>query len=240
MKDSQGPVKLESPKEFARRLKIRVSDYLLLSRALTHRSYLNEHPEAIEDNERLEFLGDAVLDFVVGAWLYNHFPEMSEGDMTRIRAALVKTEQLAEFASQIDLGSALRLGRGEEESGGRKRPAMLCASFEAFIGALYLDGSISNVEAFMDKYLHDATERVLKKHEYKDPKSFLQEWSQAHGHSTPSYRIISETGPDHDKTFIVEVIINKAVFGKGRGKNKQSAEKSAARDAIQSHNLSLR
>src|SRR5512143_3781618 len=125
----------ESPREFSQRLKLPFSDSLLLSRALTHRSYLNEHPEALEDNERLEFLGDAVLDFVVGAWLYNQYPEMPEGDLTRLRSALVYTDQLAEFARQVQLGRAMRLGRGEAQAGGKDRTALLCDTFEAVIGA---------------------------------------------------------------------------------------------------------
>src|SRR5512143_1383664 len=145
----------ESPREFSQRLKLPFSDYLLLSRALTHRSYLNEHPEALEDNERLEFLGDAVLDFLVGAWLYNHFPEMAEGELTRLRSALVRTEQLAEFAQQIALGSAMRLGRGEAEGGGRERLALLCATFESLIGALFLDGGIEAVSKFVEPMLHE-------------------------------------------------------------------------------------
>ncbi len=116
---------LEAPADFARRLGLPFGDVLLLSRALTHRSYLNEHSEALEDNERLEFLGDAVLDFVVGAWLYNRYPEMPEGDLTRMRSALVYTEQLAVFGRMIDLGGAMRLGRGEAQAGGRERSALL-------------------------------------------------------------------------------------------------------------------
>src|SRR3990172_7726940 len=141
MEQDQGDLRLESPQEYAERLSLSFSDPFLLNRALTHRSYLNEHPEAIEDNERLEFLGDAVLDFLVGAWLYNRFPEMSEGNLTRLRSALVRTENLAEFAQEINLGSAILLGRGEDEAGGRERPALLCASFEALVGALFLEGS---------------------------------------------------------------------------------------------------
>ena len=124
MEQDQGSLGAETPQEFAQRLGLSFNDPLLLTRALTHRSYLNEHPEAVEDNERLEFLGDAVLDFLVGAWLYNRFPEMSEGNLTRLRSALVRTENLAEFAEEINMGNALLLGRGEDEAGGRARPAL--------------------------------------------------------------------------------------------------------------------
>jgi ribonuclease-3 len=237
MEITQGTLDIESPRDFAKRLGLPITDFLLLSRALTHRSYLNEHPEALEDNERLEFLGDAVLDFVVGAWLYNRFPEMSEGDMTRLRAALVRTEQLAEFGESIAIGRALRLGRGEEDGGGRTRPAMLCASFEALVGALYLDAKIKGVEDFMACMLEAASERILVSQEDKDPKSRLQEWAQSQGFSAPVYRIISEEGPDHAKNFEVEVVINGQIYASGKGRSKQDASKDAARAVLLKLNL---
>ncbi|MBN2499994.1 MAG: ribonuclease III [Anaerolineales bacterium] len=229
MVKAQENIPVESPQQFAKRLGLNFSNPLLLSRALTHRSYLNEHPEALEDNERMEFLGDAVLDFVVGAWLYNSFPEMSEGDMTRLRAALVKTEQLAEFADDIEMGLALRLGRGEQDSGGRTRPAMLCACFEALIGAMYLDSGIVTVEKFTALMLEEAADRILAGHHDRDPKSLLQEWAQSQGYSAPHYKIISENGPDHEKIFEVEVLINGEAYGRGIGRSKQAASKVAAR-----------
>jgi len=139
----------EPPEHFSKRLKLPFTNYFLLSRALTHRSYLNENKDAIEDNERLEFLGDAVLDFIVADWLYNHYPEKPEGDLTRLRAALVHTDQLADFAKRVDLGSALRLGRGEIQAGGRERLTLLCDAFEALIGALFIHGGIPAVNNFM-------------------------------------------------------------------------------------------
>jgi ribonuclease-3 len=228
MEKTQESIPAESPQDFANRLGLVFSDKLMLSRALTHRSFLNEHPEAIEDNERMEFLGDAVLDFVVGAWLYNSFPEMSEGDMTRLRAALVKTEQLAEFAEDIDMGPVLRLGRGEQDSGGRTRPAMLCACFEALIGAMYLDSGIGAVECFTAPMLEEAADRILAGHHDRDPKSMLQEWAQSQGYGAPYYKVISEVGPDHEKTFEVEVVIDGKVYGRGSGRSKQGASKDAA------------
>jgi ribonuclease-3 len=205
---------------------------LLLSRALTHRSYLNEHSDALEDNERLEFLGDAVLDYVVGLWLYNRFPEMAEGDLTRLRAALVKTDQLAKFASQIEIGRALRLGRGEEENGGRARRAMLCAAFEALIGAIVLDSGMDAVTEFVGPFLETATERILISHADKDPKSLLQEIVQSGGEPAPSYRVVSENGPDHAKVFEVEVFANGHFLGCGTGASKQEASMNAAYDAL--------
>src|SRR6266496_6198407 len=141
--------KSESASELNRRLGLTFSDLSLLTRAMTHRSYVNENPGSVEDNERLEFLGDAVLDFIVGAWVYHHFPEMPEGELTKMRSAIVRNEQLAVFARQLNLGAALRLGRGEYASGGRYREGLLGSVFEALIGALYLDRGLKAVQDFV-------------------------------------------------------------------------------------------
>ncbi len=216
------------------RLSSLFTDYRLFGRALTHRSYLNEHPEALEDNERLEFLGDAVLDFMVGAWLYNRFPEMAEGSLTRLRASLVGNEQLAEFARQIGLGEILRLGRGEIESGGRHRYALLGSGFEALVGALYLDRGMQAVREFVEPLLEEATAELLNGQGNLDPKSLLQEWAQSEGLGTPYYQTKGATGPDHEKIFEVEVIIQGKVYGRGQGHSKQTAAKNAARNVIAS------
>jgi len=226
-------LKIEDPKEFSQRIDLPFENFLLLSRALTHRSFLNENPEAIEDNERLEFLGDAILDFVVGAWLYNHFPEMAEGQLTRFRAALVNTDTLGLFGQEIDIGGALKLGKGEEENGGRSRMAMLCGSFEALIGAIYLDQGIPAVEKFMEGFLEPASEKILENHQDRDSKSLLQEWAQAQTFSIPFYRVIKEEGPDHNKTFTIEVSVNGKIIGKGQGRSKQEASKTAATSALE-------
>lgn len=223
---------LEPPKSFAERLSLPIRDVRLINRALTHRSYINEHPEALEDNERLEFLGDAVLDFVVGAWLYNHFPEMSEGEMTRLRAALVSTERLGDFGAQIRIGQALRMGNGEEESGGRHRPAMLCNAFEALVGAVYLEAGVQAVESFLDPLLTKAVRQIRTGNADRDPKSLLQEWVQARGLGAPMYRIVSESGPDHSKYFHVEVIVDGRPVARGEGRSKQAASKAAATEAM--------
>jgi ribonuclease-3 len=228
----QGNHELETPGALAERLGIKFSDIFLLTRALTHRSYLNEHPEAVEDNERLEFLGDAVLDFIVGAWLYNRFPEMAEGELTRLRSALVRTEQLARFANQLGLGNAMRLGRGESESGGRQRMALLCATFEAFVGAFFLDSGIDAVSEFIKPLLDSIALHLLVSGETHDPKSKLQEFVQARGDGAPRYNTISATGPDHAKVFEVEVLINGEKYGYGKGRSKQAAAKAAARQAL--------
>ncbi len=222
----------ETPAEFSQRLNLGFIDLLLLNRALTHRSYLNEHPEALEDNERLEFLGDAVLDFIVGAWLYNQFPEMPEGDLTRMRSALVHTEQLAEFGREVNLGPLLRLGRGESQGGGRDRDALLCDGFEALIGALYLDHGIDGVMRFIEPMLSRASIDILQNHKNQDPKSLFQEWAQSQGYPAPVYVTRNTSGPDHQKIFEVDVVVDGKVYGSGAGKSKQAATKEAAAAAL--------
>jgi len=233
--DSQAET--ESAADLAKRLGLRFKNLHLLMRALTHRSYVNENPNAIEDNERLEFLGDAVLDFVVGAWVYNHFPEMQEGDLTRMRSALVRTDTLALFARRLDLGSALRLGRGELASGGSQRDNLLCATFEALIGALYLDANVSVVEEFVEPLLTDISSKVISQEEIYDPKSTLQEWAQSNKLGTPHYITISASGPDHAKIFNVEVQVNGTAYGRGEGSSKQSAAQRAAQAALEALDL---
>jgi len=220
--------------DIQRTLKLRFFDQSLLKRALTHRSYINEHPEdALDDNERLEFLGDAVLDFITGEWLYNRFPEMREGRLTRLRAALVRTETLAEMGFQCALGDAMLLGRGEEDSGGRERQANLCCVFEALVGALYLDQGLDAVRDFVLPQFEPVLQQILRTDADKDAKSLLQEWSQAHLGITPTYRTVQATGPDHNKEFTVEAIIGDEVYGRGTGHSKQIAAQEAARSALQ-------
>ncbi len=208
-------------------------DPSLLFRALTHRSYINEHPElAIENNERLEFLGDAVLDFVSAAWLYNRFPEATEGRLTSLRAALVKTEMLAGFALQIGLDGRILLGKGEGESGGRKRINLLADAFEAVVGALYLDQGLEAVQALAEPLFAPMLERIIESELDRDAKSILQEWSQAERGQTPRYRTVGAEGPDHAKTFKVQVSIGQEVVGYGEGSSKQAATQAAAADAL--------
>ena len=208
---------------------------VLLQRALTHRSYLNEnHNYAFGDNERLEFLGDAVLDFVIGEYLYHRFPEEDEGTLTSLRAALVRTESLAEFAAQIGLGEHILLGHGEMESGGRERPAVLCGTFEALIGALYLDQGLSQVNEFIMPLFEPALNRILKDESHKDAKSVLQELSQAYLGYTPRYHTLDAHGPDHERIFQMSVTINGVTYGRGDGRSKQIAAQLAAEEAIRS------
>jgi ribonuclease-3 len=220
--------------EVEKQLGIVFRDKSLLQRALTHRSYLNEHPEfPFEDNERLEFLGDAVLDFVTGEYLYHRFPEQHEGSLTSLRSVLVRRTTLADFARRWDLGRHLMMGHGEAETGGRNRAATLCAAFEAVIGALYLDQGLDSVLQAIEPLVIPQITRTLKERLDKDPKSSLQEIAQGRLHKTPRYRTVAESGPDHAKEFTVEATIGGDVYGTGKGHNKQEAAQEAARAALE-------
>ncbi len=221
---------VEPASDLSRRLGLSFSSLSLLVRALTHRSYVNEYPQAVEDNERLEFLGDAVLDFTVGAWVYNRFPELPEGDLTKMRSALVRNEQLAKFSRRLDLGRALRLGRGEASSGGHNRDNLLGSAFEALIGALYLDSGLSAVDAFVIPILEESRESILN--EIHDPKSQLQEWTQSHKLGAPRYHVVSSSGPDHAVVFEMIVEVAGVERGRGTGTSKSHAEHAAAQDAL--------
>jgi ribonuclease-3 len=222
-------------------LRITFIDKSLLRRALTHRSYLNENPDyPLSDNERLELLGDAVLDFLTAKYLYNRFPEMAEGRLTSLRAALVKTETLAQFAKDWNLGEHLLLSRGEAESGGRERQAILCAAFEALVGAILLDQGLQAAEDFTLRCIEPEVSHILDEELYKDAKSTLQELTQGQLQITPIYRTVAERGPDHAKEFTVEVLIGDEVYGRGIGHNKQVAEQEAAQVALQRMSLEFR
>jgi ribonuclease-3 len=210
-------------------------DPLLLRRALTHRSYLNEHPEAVgeEDNERLEFLGDAVLDFIAGAWLFDHYPQLDEGKLTTLRAALVRVATLADFSRALGVQNLIRLGKGEIDTGGRNRSNILGDAFEAVLGALYLDQGIDACRSLVLPFLEEATPRILQGNNDRDPKSKLQEWSQNALNVTPRYKIVDASGPDHAKIFTVEVWLGDIAFARGAGQNRQAAEQQAAREALE-------
>ena len=215
-------------------LNVTFSDKALLQRALTHRSYINENPNyPLEDNERLEFLGDAILDFITGEYLYHHFPEMAEGYLTNLRSALVRTETLAKFAADLHLGDFLYLGKGEEEGGGRKRKAILCDAFEALIGALYLEQGLDVTRQFVQQMIEPALEDILRADSQKDAKSRLQEVAQGAFQMTPTYRTIKEEGPDHAKIFTVEALIGDKSYGCGSGYSKQAAAQAAAEAALE-------
>ena len=204
-----------------------IEDFYLI-RALTHRSYVNESRDVLEDNERLEFLGDSILNFLVAEWLYQSFPEKKEGFLTKVRSALVHTHQLSEFARKIGIGPALFLGKGEELAGGRDRDAILCDAFEALIAAMYLSTDIETVRDFVHPLLEQESDNILQNHTEEDVKSRLQEWAQAKGFASPIYVLVNETGPDHAKIFEVSANINGKEIARGSGSNKQMAEKHAA------------
>ena len=208
----------------------------LLTRALTHSSFANEHQEEgqarLADNEKLKFLGDAVLDFIAGAWLYNRFPDFDEGRLTSMRAALVRVGMLAEFARQAGLPPHLRLGKGEIDTGGRNRSNILGDAFEALVGALFLDQGIEAARTFFEPFLETATPIILNGNRDRDAKSRLQEWSQSILNVTPRYKLVATTGPDHAKTFTVEVWLGTRLGAIGTGTSKQVAEQMAATEVL--------
>ncbi|MBN1246122.1 MAG: ribonuclease III [Anaerolineae bacterium] len=207
----------------------------LLRLALTHPSYAHEHPEEGGEehhNQRLEFLGDAVLDFLVAAWLYRTYQDYPEGPLTRLRATLVRTTTLANLAQELELGDALRLGRGEEESGGRCRAANLCDALEAAIGALYLDGGLDVIWSRLEPWFSRKARAILDAESYVDAKSRFQEWAQAELGITPAYQIVDEEGPDHAKVFTAQVLVGVDIAGQGTGASKRTAEQAAARAAL--------
>lgn len=207
----------------------------LLTQALTHKSWVNEHPDDRESNERLEFLGDAILEFVITETLYLKFPKHQEGYLTALRSSLVNTQNLANLAIKLGLGEALYLSKGEEEGGGRKNPSLLADTVEAIIGALFIDGGLDTVSGFIKEHLvAEIPDKVSGP--LKDPKSSLQEYVQAKGFSAPKYKVIEESGPDHDKKFIIEVFVENDSWAKGKGKSKSLAEQDAAKNAIIRYN----
>ncbi len=203
--------------------------------ALTHRSYVNEHSEAVEHNERLEFLGDAVLGFLVGKLLYQTYPQMREGELSRLRSRLVNNEhQLAQFARDLNLDQYLRLGKGAEKDGARQNPEVLSDALEAVIGAYFLDSGLEAVQAFIDPlFAQVATQVSASQNLDQNYKGHFQEWALANVGEIPRYFVVKETGADHAKEFTVEVRINNKVYGVGVGENKKSAEKRAAKAALE-------
>lgn len=217
-----------------KRLGLKFRDPLLLQQALVHRSYLNEMPDSgLESNERLEFLGDAVLGLVVGSKLYTDYPEHSEGQLTELRVALVRRETLARVAKSLSLGDFLFLGRGEESAGGKGRVSNLSAAYEAVVGAVFVDGGMDKARRFIVRSLTSEVAALPKGQNIPaDPKSRLQELLQARFQKAPVYRVLRDEGPDHSKVFTVEVWGGRKALGVGQGKSKQQAEKEAARQAL--------
>jgi ribonuclease-3 len=205
----------------------------LLQLSLIHSSYINEHPlDAPVSNERLEYLGDALLGMAVANRLYQDYPEMPEGDLTAARAAIVCGECLSEAALALGLGQFLYLGQGEERTGGRTKPSNLAAGLEALVGAIYLDKGYEEAEAFGLRVLKKQLDRIAADPVPQDSKSALQEAMQAQGRGTPTYRLLDETGPGHARTFTVEVLVGDESLGQGSGQRKTDAEREAARAAL--------
>jgi len=215
-------------------LGVSFNDASLLEQALVHSSYINEDPGfALASNERLEFLGDAVLGLIVAEKLYQDFPHFTEGEMTKLRAALVRRDTLARMAGAVGLGDHLYLGKGEEAGGGRHKPANLAAALEAVIASIYLDQGLAITKDFILRLFQTELEKVASQGAAIDYKSQLQEFTQVRWQLTPVYYLVEATGPDHDKRFTVEVRVGDAVLGRGSGKSKKVAETEAARSALQ-------
>ncbi len=208
------------------------NDLALLEEALTHRSYLNEHKTAIAHNERLEFLGDAVLELSATRFLFDRYPSKPEGELTAYRASLVNTVSIAEVADSLGVNDMLRLSRGEKRDTGRARQIILANAFEALVGALYLDQGYEAADAFLQKHLYPKLDSIIEKKAYQDPKSRFQEASQDKRGITPSYKTIREDGPDHARTFTVGAYLKDEELGRGVGNSKQEAEQAAAVNAL--------
>lgn len=211
----------------------------LLKEAFTHRSYLNETREKLNSNERLEFLGDAVLELLVSEHLFHRFPNFPEGRLTNLRSAIVRAESLARAARKLNLGEKLLMSKGEEEGGGRKNLSLLANCFEALLGALYLDQGISRVKEFLQATIFIYVPEIIKKRTYQDFKSYLQEKIQEKTKISPIYKVLKEEGPDHQKIFTVGVYVKDKKIGEGRGKSKQEAEQEAAKEGLEKREYNL-
>jgi ribonuclease-3 len=227
------PARPRSPQELDTALALGFRDTALLQQAMYHRSFLNEAGVDVESNERLEFLGDAVLGLVISEKLYRDYPALSEGHLSQIRALLVRWDTLARAAERINLGEYLHLGRGEEMSGGRARPSNLACALEALIGAAFLDGGLSRARKLVLRLLKEDLDEIAARGATADSKSELQHAAQTRWHEIPQYRLISSEGPDHAKLFTVEVLVGNDVLGQGQGRSKKQAELNAARQALE-------
>lgn len=210
----------------------KINNQELFDQAFTHRSYLNESKKELESNERLEFLGDSVLSFIVSDYLYKNYSNFDEGILTNLRSLLVNTKSIARAARELEFGQHLKLSRGEEDSKGRENESLLANSFEAFLGALFLDQGIEKAREFVAEMLFPQIEEIVAKKAFKDPKSLLQEFVQARKQNSPLYKVLHEEGPPHAKIFTIGAFINQNQIGEGVGKSKQDAEEQAAEKAL--------
>lgn len=219
--------------EFEAVIQRRFHQPALLEEALTHSSYLNEIDIKGRDNERLEFLGDAIVDFVAGEMLYHMYPDAPEGVLTQLRAALVRADSLAIMATKLGLGEFVRLGHGEVITGGRTRVTILADTFEAVTGAVYLDGGLEAVRQFLEPHLRELLDYIVAHDLHRDARSVLQEQAQAVLKIAPVYRVVEEIGKAHEREYVVEVVLGEAVLGVGRASNKRVASQLAARQALE-------
>jgi len=218
-------------------IRVKIKNKTLLNRALIHRSYVNESGNSnIQDNERLEYLGDSVLGLIVNEYLFKRFDDYPEGDLAKIKSAAVSETTLAKVAKEIDLGSFLLMGKGEEQSGGRNRSSILANSFEALIGAVYLDSGLKESRRFVLSLLKKDVERIDSMTYLRDPKTTLQEYVQKKYKERPIYEVVEELGPDHKKEFVVRLVINGKEAARGTGSSKRKAEMTAAEFVLKSIN----
>lgn len=223
--------------KFEEKIKVAFKDKDILKQAFTHRSYLNENPsKGLKHNERLEFLGDAVLELVITEHLYKTYPEKNEGELTSLRAALVNAIMLSEVAGEIGLGDHLLLSRGESKDTGKARQYILANTFEAVVGAIYLDQGYDAVAKFLENFLFNKLEKIINEKLWIDAKSLFQEKAQDEVGITPAYSVLKEEGPDHAKNFTIGVYLGDELVAQGHGSSKQEAEQDAARHALQSKN----
>lgn len=231
MDDKSPPVSSDRKKElllFEKQSKIRFKRLELLNLAFCHRSYSNENPAHIDNNERLEFLGDSILGLVIAEFLYTLLPDNPEGDLARIKSFVVSEASLSEIAAELKIDNYLLIGKGEEYSGGRKKKAILADCMEAIIGAYYIDSGYKAVQKFILSVLTKEIYKVLENKHQKDYKTLLQEFVQKNYKTYPRYNVIKKTGPDHNRTFWIDVSVNGVCYGPGKGKNKKEAEQEAA------------
>lgn len=223
--------------EFEKKTKVSFKDKNLLKQAFIHRSYINENPNTgFSHNERLEFLGDAVLELIVTDFLYKKYPGYTEGELTAIRSALVNAIIISEVAGNIGMNEFLLLSKGEAKDNGKARQYILANTYEAFVGALYLDGGYDKAKTFITTSLLSKTDEIVDKKLWRDSKSLVQEKAQEYVGVTPSYKVMHETGPDHDKCFTVGIFFGKEKIAEGKGKSKQESEQKAAEAALKIKN----
>jgi len=223
--------------DFEKKIRTTFSDKNLLKQAFIHRSFINENPgTGMSHNERLEFLGDAVLELIVTDFLYKKYPGYTEGELTALRSALVNAITISEVASKLGMNDYLLLSKGESKDNGKARQYILANTYEALVGAIYLDQGYKTVESFIAKTLLPHTEEIVSKKLWRDAKSLVQEKAQEFVNVTPSYKVLHETGPDHDKHFTVGICFGRELIAEGKGKSKQEAEQSAATNALKIKN----